>query len=497
MGASWKHAKGKITAGIAVFLLAGSTWAQVPLSPMDPRPQCPAPGPFGSMAPGSPYGPYAANPSLPPLFPGAPAQAGMGGGPPPGAAGPTGAVSDAAGPDGKPPELCNDFFSAFDDRIDGCCLNEVCVPNLVAVDFLILRPTYAGGDPALQASINGGGPATRNFHEHDKMAPRIVLQWAPVDNFGIRGSWYRIGFGDDISFVNPGNTVITSIPVLGNLVTSPQTFGYLAALPPSLATAPPNAGNNFNRFPFTNAYNVGPSGGGGGSPDTMFFQNSLQVQVADLDFFAAFNTGRLVGNGSLGLRYADISHSYAAYRTNPGATNPAVVNVQVANRTIGGLIAGYAPLGADSTFFTDTTDFLNLYASSTFKGFGPTTGFHLEFPSDTYVRLYFDVKGTAILGNRTERVFVNGNQTGTFTTAGGLSESFQSSTSVSTSHTTFTCIPTVELEAGVSFTTEMRGFRPLIKIGGIAQYWGNAGNSTDVNGNLFLYGVNASIGFAF
>jgi hypothetical protein len=94
-------------------------------------------------------------------------------------------------------------------------------------------------------------------------------------------------------------------------------------------------------------------------------------------------------------------------------------------------------------------------------------------------------------------LFVNGNQTGTFTTSTGVTGSFQSLTSVATSHTTFTCVPSVELETGVSITTGTRGFRPLIKIGAVAQYWGDAGNSTDVNGNLFLYGVDASIGFAF
>jgi hypothetical protein len=236
------------------------------------------------------------------------------------------------------------------------------------------------------------------------------------------------------------------------------------------------------------------------SPDTLFFQNSLSMQVADIDFFAAFDTGRISGDFALGLRYANISHSYTAARINPAGSNPNVQNVQVSFLTsLLPTFGGYNPFPTQGTaFFSDVTDFLVLYYSQEYKGFGPTASFHFEFPSDSLVQLYMNTKGGVELGSRTERTFVNGNQTGTFTGGGGTPiESFQSLTNVAVSHTSFAAVPFAEIEAGVSAQTSWSGFRAQLKVGGVAQFWGNAGNSTDPTSSIFLYGVNVSLGFAF
>jgi hypothetical protein len=435
-----------------------------------PGPMGGMPGPMGGAAPAGMYGPMAGPPNGPvPPVPPSP-----NGGPP----------SDATGgngqqPNGAPPPLGTSFFSAFDDRFENCD-RDYTIPCSVSVDFLILKPLYSKKDVAFTSPTGVPGvaaPGTTDFGDYGyALAPRITLQWMPFDEFGIRGSWYKTSYSQSISFVNPSaaNQVSSVVTPLGKSVTSPQPFFYLNALP---AESVP--------FPFTSSYDLG-------SADTLVFQNSLSIQVADLDFVRTFDAPYAAGWFGLGARYADISHSYAAYRNNPGFA-PGLNAFTIPN--------GYDPFDddADATY-QDLHDYKQIYYSTVFTGVGPSISFHMECPKETCFQFYIDTKAAAILGTRKETLYVNSRQTATFAETDELPLPFTEFDNNLVSHhssTLFACVPVAEVEAGISIRTGNGGLRPVVKVAGIAQYWWDAGNSTDPTANLFMYGVDASVGFQF
>lgn len=179
-------------------------------------------------------------------------------------------------------------------------------------------------------------------------------------------------------------------------------------------------------------------------PDRLTAVSELRMEVAKAEVTRYIEIWDWFGSLGLGLQYSYVSQNYSAQRTNPAFG------------------------GTRSIFY-----------GHNFGGVGPEASINLALPLGERLRLYSNLSGAVMFADREEEAFANGPALAAAT------------------RREFTVLPMGEAEVGFSFQFGNNVVFPIAKVGIVGQYWVNAGNATNPNANLFLYGVNASVGFGF
>lgn len=480
--------------------LGVSTAAAQPPGFTPPMPT-PSPGPFTPPSP-TPFGapsPYFGAPGEPtPLGPSM-----MGAGPAP-VAGPP-----AAGPGVTPSSdmlTLQNRPNAFDDETPASLpgWGRYCS---FSVDFLTLRTNF-DRNPAYSVFANGQA-FSRDFDFPETLVPKLTLDLQFGDYFGVRGSWMRmensaspvfIGNSDPNIFVStpsllPGTVLVNQVDqtriggvfqkdnrtVLAQNVSqivSPRPF-FFPSLLPTQSLLPPVT--KLPAFTLSSAVQAG-------FPDFFAIGSSLRTEVADLELTHAIEFNSWTGTFGLGLRYGHISQNYSALRANNGGSNT---------------IPKYDPfvtIVIDAVIFT-RADYEQAIYGSTFGGVGPKLSFEWGTDITPFARIYGKVNGSVLMGNRKQVLYYASVQNVNITdvnpppqadifeiqTAAGQQAALKNS---------FTVVPLAEAEAGVEVGFGGRFF-PILRVGAFGQAWINGGNAANPNANLFVYGVNASLGFGF
>jgi hypothetical protein len=404
--------------------------------------------------------------------------------------------------------------------------------GFVTVDFISLQRHTSQPDLAFSSSgpIAGvGGPGSVDFEHPSQFVPRLSAELAITEDWGISSNYFRTPTSNQIfSFTNSsptllvasaalpyGPTAVTStitgggprLPTAVNVplslqVLSPSTFYYLPLLPTATLFRQPHAPNNpagtpipaSGSFEYTSSVQAGFS-------DPLSFQSLFRVEQGDLMLTRYLDMGAGDTRLGFGLQYASFTHSYHASRSNPG----------------GFLTSRYDPQDDDGSLnnvtnpnqrYEDTPDFDLYIYDYHFRGFGPKLGLGGAYPAAAPLQVYARAAGMLVMGQREESVTIFSDQQGVF--AGGATAAeraqfanggrliFTRSLNVTVGRSKFVTMPGGELEAGVTLHLGYGGtFDPVLRLGGIVQYWSQGGNSTNPNAGLLLFGGMGSVGLAF
>lgn len=502
---------------------------QVPGSGFTPPMPTQVPGPYSPPGPGlggpgyggPPFGGgpgYGGEPT-----PVGPAMAPPGFGPGGGPGGDPGSGARPAGgvfPDAPPPAMMSlgNSPNGFDDDTPAD-LPWSCFSSF-RVDLLFLNSSF-DRNSAYHTNVGrpGGSLVEQKFSEdHTEFVPRLSLEIGIGELWSVRGSWMRFKHNARTEFIgnaDPNTTVLSPIflngsytvtqvdqfQLAGALVTnnqntfiemvplqiiSPRPFWFLSILPrvnliPRGPAFPPPF-INLPPFPFQNAVQAG-------FPDFLSFSSQVKTEVSDLEITRYVELNRATGTLGLGVRYGSISHNYIATRNNLGG------------RARLGNYDPFAPTIVPDADIIVNQDRESLTFAHTFGGTGPKLGFDLGAPISSFARLYGRANGSVLMGNRKQVVFYDALQQVTITDRdqappGNLFYTRTVLPQRVALRNDFTVVPLGEAEAGLEIVFGGRLF-PVLKVGAFGQAWINGGNATNPNANLFLYGVNASLGFGW
>jgi len=389
----------------------------------------------------------------------------------------------------------------------------------ITVDLLWLNTSFHGGVPAY--SSTQANPGTSNFvtpqfdYNRYNVVPRVNLDVRIGDYWGVRGSWMQFErSAPTLATTNSNpNAVVLSPPLIdgyirgtqsdqiliGNVflknvttnvvipsaaqVRSPRAFLFLNLVPRN-TLLPPNQGAPLPPFTLKNAVQAG-------FPDDLTFSSSFRVEVADMDLTRSIEFARSNGVMGLGVRYGHISHSYSASRVNRGGNS---------------IIPGYDPfinLIQDAVIFTnEDSEYVNY--GSTFGGAGPKFSLDIGTEISRFARLYAKGNASVLMGNRKEIAFYKAAQRVTITDVNLQLGQQQSdifynqifAPQIVAERNIFTVIPVGEAEIGIEIAMGGR-LSPVFRAGAFGQAWINGGNPTNPNANLFIYGLNATLGIGF
>ncbi|MGF1583620.1 MAG: hypothetical protein ACFCD0_30245 [Gemmataceae bacterium] len=432
--------------------------------------------------------------------------------------GPPGMGVPAQNLTGAPPvALTNDHYSvnAFDD-LDTVGSLEPSTYSEATVDILVLWTDF-DRNPAFSTNVRNFDVTTPGDVDFDYESPRVIprlnlnYQFSPY--WGVRGSWMQLSYAaNTIAFSNndPMARFLSVTPASGNVpvvetqqvilsgvtttdstltavenrpiqIQSPNNFFFLDLVPTeSLQDIPPQT---LGPFPFFNSVQMG-------FPDMLAFGSGLRLTVVDAQATRYIEIGSATGLIGAGVRYAYLSQNYTATRFSAGGIEQTV---------------GYDPFVNldDDAQLNLAIDRDEIFYGHNFGGVGPK--FSVELGQDMGVvgRVFSKLHGTVLFGNRSEVAYLNGQQQGIISdidrnipsditynqNIGGPGAAFENNT--------FSVIPVGEVEAGVEFRLGIGKIIPLVRVAGFAQAWINGGNATNPNANLYLYGVNATVGFGF
>lgn len=387
------------------------------------------------------------------------------------------------------------------------------VYSSITVDFLALWSHWDRNPAAIREhSVNG--ILTRDNYDFEygsNFAPRIKMNFQFGPYWGIRGSWMKLDqAASHITIENsdPGDLVSSIGPAFGNVnfrnletitlggasnttatefsrsvplvVSSPEPYFFTGLVPTeTLLQFPPQP-----LPPFTLS-----SGLQTGFPDQMIFGSSLRMQVADLEATRYIEYGSAHGVIGLGLRYTNLSQNYFAARKNFGGSV---------------IIPGYDPFIAiiDDAVINLIEDTTTVSYAHEFYGVGPKFSFEIGADVSSFARLYSNFNGTVLMGNRREVGFYNSRQVATisdisqFPPAQLQYEQVVTGPGAAFQRDSFTVIPFGECEIGAEVRMGGALF-PVFRVAFVGQYLAGAGNATNPNEDLFIYGVSSTIGFGF
>jgi hypothetical protein len=291
-------------------------------------------------------------------------------------------------------------------------------------------------------------------------------------------------------------TITTPAPFPGFGITSPDTSIDLSGLIPGSLLPGGVGGDNF-LLPGTPASALG----NGLIPDVLTFSNSLKMDVWDWEASGGFNLGRFIGVGvGVGMRYAYISQSYAARRTNNGSFSLTVVD-------------GATGLGDDEVQVNIDEDSSVMIAGESFGGVGPTVSCSLQarLPWLTGLSVFANARGSLLFGQQKLQVFqrtkfigrlIGESATDTDNVIGvdNLTQVFPFHYDAFTQNILTgkdVWVPNADLEVGIGWGIPVGNADVFVQASFVTQFWQHVGSATDLVGNLRLVGLNVSAGFDF
>lgn len=388
------------------------------------------------------------------------------------------------------------------------------------VDLMVLRPVLSD-NPAFSTTLPIESVSTSgavHFSEFPvEVFPRFNfnLQFSPL--WSVRASYYQFDTeSNNISFQNanpnrqitsvnpfpegtvlsqtsvtrslqglgntPSGTVNRILPVAGGFqVSSPETYFFLPFT--ETQTIDDATPDPLPPFPFTSSVSAGFT-------DNLFFRNEFQMKVADIEATRYIELGPTYGSLSVGARYAHLSHLYVAQRINDGGTN---------------FVPGYDPFNNldDDANIIVRTDRRNLLYGYDYHGGGPKAMFNLNMllpqgPGRT--RLFSNFGGAVLFGSRKERLHLTGTTDVQIADIDRIPDSdifYNQTIDTRLERNDFHVLPMTEFELGISVRFGPGELGPVINAGMNLQYLFGAGNSTDPEANLLLFGGYVSAGITF
>jgi hypothetical protein len=411
------------------------------------------------------------------------------------------------------------------------CCEDVCKPlGSVTVDLLSLHRRFTNRDLAFTTNIAipGVAPTAGAVYFTDSDLPvtaRINFSMNLNEEWTITGSFMRVpssnqafGFANtnvarqvtSATFPFGPTSVASTITGSGGQLPSPVTvplnlfvqsqapFYYLPLLPTRTLFNDPNGGGKAAGSAIGRTFEY-TSNLAAGVPDVLTIQRHFAMDEGDLNLSRTWNTGFAIAGLGLGLQFASISHSYTATRDNPGAALPTRYDPQDGDQDLNSI--------DPQSRFEDGPDFDHYRYSSHFGGLGPKLGLSGTWPPLGPLQVYGKAAGSLVLGERDEVVTIDTVQNGTFVNRDSATEianfdtgrlTFSRSLTGEFHHNRFTAIPEAEAEAGLTLHLGFGAYLdPILRVGGLVQYWHNAGSSTNPKTGLLLYGGFGSLGIAF
>ncbi|MBS0265808.1 MAG: hypothetical protein JSS02_28010 [Planctomycetes bacterium] len=277
------------------------------------------------------------------------------------------------------------------------------------VGFYLVKPIF-GSNPAYYSSQTVTPPpgstsytssGVIDFSWGAKVAPRFWLGYQASEDWTFRGQYWH--------FDNSSETIQLTHAADGpGALTTIGTVGVVPFTSTPLAT---------------------------GSPaDAITIGSSLAFNVADLEAVRKGQIGCWDLQGSVGIRYVDLTQNYNASLTNAGDPN-----AQIAART-------------------------NLQSEhNVFHGFGPVLGGRASYPVGWGLSTYGDARGSVVFGTAT--------QSGAQLFSGGAPQTqffnYSSDRTIA--------LPIGELELGVSWALQTDQCLWTVSTGFMSQVWYNAG----------------------
>lgn len=333
------------------------------------------------------------------------------------------------------PEGCGDSCG------DGCCTSGFCVPHAppelghgqfigeiganIFVPYQNPRTAYTTTSPGVSSQ--------NDFPRTVDAGPYISLGYLAHNGWGVRADYWYLNGSQNQSLGN--NNLGTSI---GTPLAAPFQFTSPSK---TLAAGIGSDGYNFNQ--------------------------SLDVNVADLELLKevqCLDTTFLIGAGA---RYARVAQFYGATQNNPGGANGVITVAQ---------------------------DTQNASASNVFDGFGPTVSLEIihAIPRSCF-SIYGSARGSFLWGNDTfDQSLHTVNNT---VTAAGASNIVNTTTASDVVNHREVSIG--EAEIGLQYGGRCGPCYLFVRAGASFQRWWDVGSPTTSNGNLSFIGGVARVGIAY
>ena len=278
----------------------------------------------------------------------------------------------------------------------------------------------------------GAATSTTDFPHELFYGPRASIGYVFHNCWGLRGNyWYMTG-SENASVASSAGSTLSTPGATPFIITSPS-----ATLTAGLGT------------------------------DVFNLRQRLNLHVADVELIReaqVFDTNLLFGAGG---RFARITQSYHATRTNNGGINAA------------------------TSVALDQED---LDTSSRFEGWGPTVYGEVSHPLTRWgLSAYASARGSFLWGqDRFNQTYRNQNRT---VTAAGVA-TFTDTTTGTTVFDNRT-VTILDAEAGLQIGHRFGRCYVYGKAGGVFQRWWDVGTPTSANGNLNFFGGAASVGVIY
>ena len=301
----------------------------------------------------------------------------------------------------------------------------------VAATFLV--PVF-GNRTAFNTTAANGTTTSTNFAQQLYVGPRASLGYVFHTGWGLRVDYWHYDGAAGTTTANgdPAVTIATPTAPLG--ITSPSAAST------------------------TLAQGIGI--------DQFTFRQRLDLHVADAEIVKEANCFDSAFLFSVGARYARITQSYAATRTNPGGTN------------------GVNTVGFDRE---------DLNVANRFEGWGPTVSFDVVHPLTSWgLSTYGNARGSFMWGtDRFSQNYRNQNNS----VVGGVPVFTDTSTANAAFDNRFVSI--VEAEVGLQYGCRIGGCYVFARTGAAFQRWWVVGSPTGSRGNLNFFGGTARVGVTY
>lgn len=326
-----------------------------------------------------------------------------------------------------------------------------CLHAFVDAGFYLVEPAFTA-NPAYtfshQQTANGVPTVlerTKDFDYDLGFAPRVSFGVATDGGFGFRTSWWHID--DGASTLKASNTDLT----FSTTISSEPVEGIPGFTSPG---------------PIAREFQI--------LADQMRFTSHLRLDTWDWEAIQDYHLGPWTLLLSGGVRYADLSQTYGAFRVNSGTGHYGTAQVNV------------------------TADADLIAADHDFSGAGPTVAADIRRPLGPMGLALYGTSRTAVLiGSTHAQAFQASQVAGQIVPTRGRAVSLASRMLTDAESSDRDVLPVEELEVGLEWAAVFPRFAVFARTGLVGQAWFDSGNATSERGDLGFLGMALTVGVDF